>query len=61
LDAQLRSDQALREIQAMQARPVLPQPVGPLSPDAAAAYVSIPDAKLAASNAAVRAASENRR
>lgn len=59
--AQLQADQALRNIQATQARPAVPVPDMTSRPMMAQPYVTIPDATLAASNAAAIAASRNRR
>jgi hypothetical protein len=62
-DARLATDQALRDLPAIRPAPpvVLANPRSPSPAFDASAFVSIPDAKLAASNAAVRAAAGNRR
>lgn len=63
LEARLQTDQAISDIAALRQRPALPlaydlrRPVPAVAPT----YASIPDDKLAASNAAVRAAAANRR
>lgn len=64
LDARLRTEQALRDLRDQAAQPYVRIPrdpsVGPaLAPIPGAA--SIPDDRLAASNARVRAAAQNRR
>lgn len=67
LEARLQTDQALRDIEAMRRRPQMPtiyDPNAPAPQVAAvplAAFASMPDAALAASNARVRAAAANRR
>jgi hypothetical protein len=63
LESRLQTDQALRDIDALRQRPAVPahDPKAPLPRVAPGGYASIPDAKLAASNAAVRAAANNRR
>ena len=65
LDAQLRTEQALRDLQAMSQRPAPLAAYGvPGAPPPmidTSALASIPDAALAASNARVRAAASNRR
>lgn len=64
LDAQIQTDRALRDIQAQQARHAPPRslPLYDARPSSrSSAYVSIPDDRLAASNARVREASRNRR
>lgn len=63
LESQLRTEQNLAAIRAQGARPVLPEPyVGAYAPATSTVdtskLVSIPDDRLAASNAAVKAASE---
>jgi hypothetical protein len=60
LEAQLRTEQTLRQLEAQRSRPILPQPVTPAAPASASTskvspYASIPDDRLAASNARVRA------
>jgi hypothetical protein len=64
LDARLRAEQSLADLRA-QAAPPLPIPsdpaLTPTPPAPAGGYASIPDDRLAASNARVRAASGNRR
>lgn len=61
LEAQIRTEQNLAALRAQAARPVIPQPyVGAYAPTTSidtSKLVSIPDDRLAASNAAVRAAS----
>ncbi|CAN7436769.1 hypothetical protein LJR219_002837 [Phenylobacterium sp. LjRoot219] len=63
LEAQTRTQQALDDLQLQSQTPALPQPPasGPLPQIDASGLVSIPDDTLAASNARVRAAAENRR
>ena len=63
LDAQLRSQRALAEVAAQGASPrVAPLPPGaPALAGGIGGYASIPDAALAASDARVRAAADNRR
>lgn len=63
LEAQARTQQAFDTLQAQSQTPPLPAPptVGPLPQIDSGAMVSVPDATLAASNARVRAATENRR
>ena len=64
LEARAQTDQALRDIAAMGQRPVLPAPANPKVPSPtfdAGAFASIPDSALAASNARVKAAAQNRR
>ncbi len=68
LDARVRSEQAIRDIQAQGRTPRLPLPPEPQPPPPATPppfdsgqIASIPDAALSASNARVREASENRR
>lgn len=61
LDAQGRTDQAMRDIQATQRRPALPAAVAPPPGTAAPRYAEIPDGMLAASTERARAAARNRR
>ena len=63
LDAQLRTQRALSDVQAQNYRPILPTSPRTGAPPQidTSRLASIPDAKLEASNAAVRAAAENRR
>ena len=67
LEARQQTDQALSDIAALRQRPAMPSIYDPNAPPPerapvpAAAYASMPDAALAASNARVRAAAENRR
>ena len=64
LEARLQTDQALRDIEALRHRPSLPTPADPKAPSPTfdpKAFASIPDGALAASNARVRAAAQNRR
>ena len=63
LESRVQTDQALRDIEALRQRPAIRayDPKAPLPKVPAGGYASIPDAKLAASNAAVRAAAANRR
>jgi len=68
LDARVRTEQTIRDVQAQARTPRLPlpperQPPPPTTapPFDAGQIASIPDAALAASNARVREASENRR
>ena len=63
LDAKVQTDQRLRDIDAIRTRPSLTAPSGPpaVGTKNDDGYVSIPDDMLAASNARVRAASQNRR
>ena len=63
LDAQQRTQRALSDVQAQNYRPILPAPPRNAAPPQidTSRLASIPDAKLEASNAAVRAAVENRR
>jgi hypothetical protein len=58
LEARMRTDQTLRQIEAQRVRPAIPQPAMPAAPAAAppaTSYASIPDDRLAASNARVLA------
>lgn len=68
LEAQLRTDQTLRQLEAQRSRPAMPEPVMPPAPASvsspapattvtAGPYASIPDDRLAASNARLRAIS----
>jgi hypothetical protein len=64
LESRLQTEQALRDIEAMRLRPALPlipDPAVPPGARAPVAFASIPDDKLAASNARVREAGANRR
>ena len=63
LEARLQTEQAMSDIAALRQRPALSAVYDPKWPVAAVAtaYASMPDDKLAASNAAVRAAAANRR
>ncbi|KRB52171.1 hypothetical protein ASE02_13640 [Phenylobacterium sp. Root700] len=63
LEAKVQTEQRLRDIDAIRTRPSLTLPSGPraVGTTNADGYVSIPDDMLAASNARVRAASQNRR
>ena len=65
LSAQVQTNQALSDIAALRLRPTIPTvPFNPHAPTAridVSKFASIPDATLAASNARVRAAAENRR
>jgi hypothetical protein len=63
LDAQIRTDQAIRDIQAQRRAQPLPAPDPNAPPPVldTSKLASIPDATLAASNAAVREASKPRR
>ncbi len=60
LEAQVRTEQAIRQVEAQRISPVLPEPDprGPPSRVGAGGFVSIPDDRLAASNARVREASK---
>lgn len=64
LDAKVQTDQRLRDVDIMRTRPslTLPPKAG-AAPDqvGAAGFAEMPDDMLAASNARVRAASQNRR
>jgi hypothetical protein len=63
LDARVQSEQRLRDVEATRP-PAFYRPTDPATPrpvTAGGGYASIPDAALAASNARVRAASQNRR
>ncbi len=63
LEARLQTERALSDLAALRQSPTLPAVYDPKRPVAATPPVnaSIPDDKLAASNAAVRAAAANRR
>lgn len=65
LQARAQSEQALSDIAALRARPVLPavalDPTAPPPKIDLSRLASIPDAALADSNAKVRAAADNRR
>jgi hypothetical protein len=70
LEAQIRTERALADIRAQSARPYLPLPplppgeAGPRPPSPqidTSKLVSIPDDRLAASNAAVREVTQGRR
>ena len=61
LDAQLRTQRALSDVQAQNYRPILPTPRTGAPQIDTGRLASIPDARLEASNAAVKAAAENRR
>ena len=65
LEARLQTEQALSNLQAARATPpvplILPNPRVSGSPVDTRPFASIPDATLAASNARVRAAADNRR
>lgn len=65
LQAQVQTNQALSDVAALRARPAVPTvPFNPAAPAPridASQFASIPDATLAASNARVRAAADNRR
>jgi len=65
LQAQVQTNQALSDISGLRVRPAVPTvPFNPHAPTAridVGKFASIPDATLAASNARVRAAAENRR
>jgi hypothetical protein len=63
LDAQLRTQRALSDVQAQNYRPILPPTprTGAQPQIDTSRLASIPDARLEASNAAVKAAAENRR
>lgn len=63
LDAQLRTQQALADVRAQNQRPMLAPPpqTGVMPKIDTGQLASIPDSKLEASNAAVRAAAANRR
>lgn len=62
LDARVQSEQRLRDVEAARP-PAFYRPTDPATqrPVAGGGFASIPDAALAASNARVRAASQNRR
>ena len=63
LDSQLRMQRALSDVQAQNHRPILPPPPRNAPPPQidTSRLASIPEARLEASNAAVKAAAENRR
>lgn len=64
LDAKVQTEQRLRDVEVMRTRPSLTLPAKPgLAADPAnvGGFASMPDDMLAASNARVRAASQNRR
>ena len=62
LDARVQTEQRLRDVDAMRTRPSLTtKPGAPPETPAAGAFASMPDDMLAASNARVREASQNRR
>jgi hypothetical protein len=63
LEAQVRTQQAIADVQAQAGSPRLtPPPQGGAAPNLdPGRFASIPDAALAASNARVKAAAENRR
>jgi len=65
LQAQMQTSQALSDIGALRARPAVPTvPLGRYTPAPridTSKFATIPDAELAASNARVRAAADNRR
>lgn len=62
LESRLETDQALSDLAALRQRPTIPAYDQKRAlPKVAPSYASIPDDKLAASNAAVRAAAANRR
>jgi len=65
LQAQVQSNQALSDVGALRVRPTVPTiPLGPYTPAPridTSKFATIPDAELAASNARVRAAADNRR
>lgn len=64
LDARLQTERGLREIERQQARHLPPRSIpddGVRPSPTAGSYASIPDDRLAASNARVREASRNRR
>lgn len=62
LDARIRTDQALRDIEAQRTPLSLPRDgqTPSAAPSTQAGYAAIPDDKLAASNARVRAAAQRR-
>jgi hypothetical protein len=60
LDAQLRTEQNFATLRAQTNPPQLPPPAGGDAQIDVSGLASIPDAALAASNARVRAAAENR-
>jgi hypothetical protein len=63
LDAQRRADEGVRSLRDMSegSRLSFAPPQGPRTPPLASGMATIPDDRLAASNARVRAAAENRR
>jgi hypothetical protein len=62
LDARVQTEQRLRDVDAMRTRPSLTTKAGtPPEAPGAGAFASMPDDMLAASNARVREASQNRR
>jgi len=63
LEAQIRTQRALSDVQAQSYRPILATPPssGAQPQIDTSRLASIPDSRLAASNAAVKAAAENRR
>jgi predicted small lipoprotein YifL len=61
LEAQVRTQQAIADIAASGRSPRLASPPGAAASLDPGSYASIPDDKLAASNARVKAAAENRR
>ncbi len=64
LDAKVQTEQRLRDIDIMRTRPSLTLPAKADAPPdqvSAAGFAEMPDDMLAASNARVRAASQNRR
>ena len=62
LDARVQTEQRLRDVDVMRTRPSLTTKDGtPPETPAAGAFASMPDDMLAASNARVREASQNRR
>jgi hypothetical protein len=65
MDARMRNDQAVRDLESKRYRIELARPVytdaAPAPKPQAGPYASIPDGRLAASNERVRAASQSRR
>jgi hypothetical protein len=60
LDAQIRTQQAIEDVQAQMRTPQVAPPAGGVGPGLdAGRLVSIPDSRLAASNARVKAAAAN--